>query len=84
MNETLHCTNMISTLSDYIDGELSPEFCAELENHLTDCENCRIVVDTLRKTIELYQEPTGATELPADVRQRLFYRLNLEDYLKSK
>lgn len=84
MNETLHCTNMISTLSDYIDGELSPELCAELENHLNDCENCRIVVDTLRKTIELYQEPTEPAELPADVRQRLFYRLNLEDYLKAK
>ncbi len=81
MNDTPHCINLISTLSDYIDGELSPELCAELEQHLSDCDNCRIVVDTLRKTIELYKESSEPSSLPDDVRQRLIYRLNLENYL---
>jgi hypothetical protein len=41
-----------------------------------------VVVDTMRKTIELYQTSPGAQSLPEDVRERLFYRLNLDDYLK--
>ncbi len=84
MNDSPHCHNLISTLSDYVDGELAPELCAELEQHLSDCDNCRIVVDTLRKTIELYKESSESVSLPDDVRQRLFYRLKLEDYLKPR
>jgi hypothetical protein len=50
---------------------------------MQDCDNCRIVVNTLRKTIELYQQTTlPATELPGDLRERLFFKLHLEDYLK--
>jgi anti-sigma factor (TIGR02949 family) len=82
MNQTNHCHNLISTLSDYIDGELEPELCSELEHHLANCDNCRIVVNTLRKTIDLYKESSEPEQLPEDVRQRLFYRLNLEDYIK--
>jgi len=82
MSEKPHCHNLISTLSDYIDGELEPALCAELEQHLADCDNCRIVVNTLRKTIELYKETSEPEAIPNDIRQRLFYRLNLEEYLK--
>jgi len=73
------CKNLLSNLSDYVDGELSVEICAELEQHLSGCENCRIVVNTLRKTIDIYHQ-TGAVEsIPADVRSRLFKCLNLGD-----
>lgn len=57
-------------LSDYLDGELDAALVQDLERHLEHCDDCRIVVDTTRKTIELYcnSEPLP---LPADVRQRL-------------
>jgi hypothetical protein len=45
------------------------------------CEDCRVVVDTLGKTVELYQalpEP----ELPNDVRLRLYKSLDLAPYIK--
>jgi anti-sigma factor RsiW len=76
------CRKLLSTLGDYVDGELSPELCADLERHMKDCERCRVVVDTMRKTIELYQETGEETHLPQDVHDRLFIRLNLDDYLK--
>ena len=76
------CKQLLSTLGDYVDGELSPELCAEIEHHMQDCQRCRIVVDTMRKTIELYQETDEETHLPQDVRERLYIRLNLEDYMK--
>ena len=77
------CQHLLGSLSDYIDGELQAELCAELEQHIQECDNCRIVVNTLRKTIELYQQTNlPAAELPGDLRERLFFKLHLEDYLK--
>jgi predicted anti-sigma-YlaC factor YlaD len=64
-------------LSDYLEGDLHPELCAEIERHLAECGNCRIVVDTLRKTVMLYQA-YGHEEVPADAKARLVAVLELE------
>ena len=83
MSEHTHtpqCEQLLGSLSEYIDGELQAELCAVLEAHLLECDNCRIVVDTLRKTIELYKETSNPGELPGAVRERLFLKLQLEDY----
>ncbi len=78
------CREMLSSLSDYLDGEIEAEICAAIESHLAECENCRIVVDTLRKTITLYRHQAEEDAvLPDEVRYRLFKRLNLEDFLKT-
>ncbi len=76
-----HCHALLSTISEYVDGSLGPEFCEELEHHLAECENCHIVVDTLRKTITLYRQTAGETaQMPGVVRERLYRTLNLEDF----
>jgi mycothiol system anti-sigma-R factor len=77
------CKHLLGELSEYIDGELQAELCAEIEKHLQDCENCRIVVDTMRKTIELYEQSCLMDELPQTARERLFARLKLDDFLKT-
>ena len=77
------CHDFLSTLSDYIDGDLSAELCADLERHLCECDRCRVVVDTLKKTIELYQDLPDEDGLPEDVRARLYARLDLDDYQKE-
>ncbi len=48
------CKRMLSELSDYIDDELAEELCVELEKHLTDCPNCRVMLDSLTKTVRVY------------------------------
>ena len=77
------CKQLLSSLSDYVDGELEAKFCAEIERHMAECENCRIVVDTLRKTVYLYKETAEPAEVPADVRERLFRCLDLEEFLRK-
>jgi anti-sigma factor RsiW len=75
------CKSMLGSLSEYVDGSLSPDFCVELERHLADCQDCRIVVDTLRKTVTLYHTSADdAPEIPGEVRKRLYKTLNLDDY----
>lgn len=70
------CKDMLGTLSDYIDGELEAELCAEIEQHVAECVNCSIVVDTLKRTVTLYHDH-GHEALPDDVKQRLLAALDL-------
>ncbi len=77
------CRQLLGTLSEYVDGELSEELCHVLEAHMEECENCRIVVDTLRKTVYLYHKTSDSEEMPKDIRQRLYKSLNLDEFLEK-
>ncbi len=83
MKKSENCRHLLDSLSDYLDGDLSEELCAELEQHLADCENCQIVVDTLRRTITLYHANAAPPPVPSDVRERLYKRLNLDEFLRA-
>ena len=76
-----NCHDLLTSLSDYIDGDLPPGLCAEIEKHMAGCQKCRVVVDTLRKTVSLYQEVQEPAELPAGMRERLYRRLELDEFL---
>lgn len=79
-----NCQALLGSLSEYIDGELPPNLCEEIEKHLEGCENCRVVLNTTKRTIDLVQVSEAEEALPKDVRERLFLRLNLDDYLKQQ
>lgn len=81
MNDHKNCRNLLSSLSAYVDGELSETLCEELEAHMANCEDCQIVVNTLQKTVYLYHKTAAQPEIPSDVKNRLFKRLNLDEYL---
>jgi len=83
MADTGHCKSLLRNLSDYVDGELSPELCSALEHHLEGCENCQIVINTLKKTIELYRLSSEAEHIPDDVRRRLLISLDLADFTQK-
>jgi anti-sigma factor (TIGR02949 family) len=84
MKKSENCRHLLDSLSDYLDGELSDEFCTELEHHLAGCEDCQIVVDTLRRTIILYRSNAAPPPVPPEVRERLYKRLNLDEFLQAK
>ena len=66
----MNCKKVILELSSYLDGILDSSMRTDLEQHLSGCTDCRIVVDTCRKTIQIFcnSEPVP---LPEDVRGRL-------------
>jgi anti-sigma factor RsiW len=72
------CRRYLGELSDYFDGTLSEELCRELEAHMTECENCRVVVNTFAKTISLYRQ-MPAPEMPTAVKERLYKVLDLHE-----
>jgi predicted anti-sigma-YlaC factor YlaD len=83
MHDHANCHQMMDIFSEYIDGSLKMKLCEEIERHLDECENCTVVVNTLRKTVELYQKTSEPAELPDDMRQRLYVHLSLEDFIEK-
>ena len=78
------CRDLLGNLSNYIDGALEQRLCAEIEQHLQGCENCRVVVDSLRKTVSLYQTAAPSPDVPEAVRERLYKCLDLEEFLSDQ
>jgi anti-sigma factor RsiW len=71
------CHDFINDLNDYIDGEIEPGLCEELERHIGQCDKCRIMVDTLRQTVKLCCEGKEV-ELPTHL------KTSLNDLLREK
>lgn len=66
----MNCKNVIREISDYIDGELDLPERQELERHLEHCEDCKMVVDQTRMTVQIFCD-SKPVELPGDVKSRL-------------
>jgi anti-sigma factor RsiW len=66
----VNCKKVILELTSYLDGALDASVQLDLEQHLSRCKDCRLVVDTTRKTIQIFcnSEPVP---LPDEVRERL-------------
>ena len=64
------CKDLLGGLSDYLDGYEDSAMCAELRRHMEGCEKCRLVVDSARRTIQLYKGD-DLVEFPLDVKNRL-------------
>jgi len=82
MNDMQHesCRHLLAELSAFLDGEAPAELCDEIERHLSDCGDCRVVVDTLRKTVLLYHD-LPRSPLPPAARERLYKKLDLTEFL---
>ena len=71
------CREYIEELNSFLDGELDDELCHEIEEHIGQCNNCRIMVDTMRQTVALCREgrreklpPTLEDKLSSKLRER--------------
>lgn len=82
--QKLDCHDVVPMISEFIDGELPPELCSKLEEHLADCDHCTVVLNTMKKTVEIYREDDGTENMPEGVKRRLFATLSLEDYLPAQ
>ena len=71
----LDCKQVLAELSNYLDGEVSPELKQAVEQHVAKCHRCSLVYDTTRKMLRIVTE-AGAIEVPlgADARLRMLLR----------
>jgi predicted anti-sigma-YlaC factor YlaD len=66
----VNCKTLVIELENYLDEELDPAIRASIEEHLLKCKKCRIIVNTCKKTIEIYCNSEPAP-LPEETRMRL-------------
>ena len=66
----MNCKGVILEISNYIDGELDLSEKQELERHLEHCEECKMVVDQTRLTVDIFCD-SKPVELHGDVKSRL-------------
>ena len=78
------CRDLLGNLSEYIDGTLEQQLCAQIEQHMQGCKNCRVVIDSLRKTVSLYHTSVPSPDVPQEVRERLYKCLDLEEFLANQ
>jgi RNA polymerase sigma-70 factor, ECF subfamily len=68
------CKQIFALLSEYLDRELPPGDCREMEKHLAGCPPCIEFVNSLKRTIGLcrgYQPDAPPGPLDEHVREEL-------------
>ncbi len=70
----LNCKQVLVEVSNYLDGDLSPELKRSLEHHLAACHRCSLIYDTTRKMLKIVTD-VGPLEVPLEVSARLYQRL---------
>lgn len=71
---TEQCKQIFAALSEYLDLELPPEACREMEAHLAGCRPCVEFAESLRKTVALCHEYQPST-IPGPISQAARARL---------
>ena len=76
------CEDLLLLFSQYLDHDLAPAHCAELERHASECARCSEFLGSVKRTVTLCRElKTGESPRPlsAEARARLrgLYERNL-------
>jgi hypothetical protein len=64
------CTDFLSKLTDYFDGQIDAGLLVEVKQHISECHHCEVVLDTTKQTIEFYRD-SEIYEFSPGVRERL-------------
>jgi anti-sigma factor RsiW len=71
------CVAGVELLMDYLEGVLSPEVRAALDEHVAGCDRCAAFVASYCETPRILREATAST-LPADV------EASLKEFLRAR
>lgn len=69
------CKEFLKELNAFLDEETNSDLRDQLNGHLTECPNCWVVMDTTKKTLQIYKgmEPQ---DVPVEVSNRLMDALS--------
>ena len=66
----MKCTEFLKELTEYLDGTANASLREELDEHMQWCHDCKVVLNTTKKTIEIYRD-NKLYELPERLRVQL-------------
>jgi predicted anti-sigma-YlaC factor YlaD len=59
-----NCKQIFEALSQYLDHELAPESCVEIEKHLSHCPPCIEFLESLKRSVSLCHDCAPAPAPP--------------------
>jgi len=71
----------MAELANYLDEQISAETYQELQVHLSQCQTCRVLYDSTRKTLRIVTD-SRSFELSEDVSGRMIAKIM--DRIRSK
>ena len=75
------CPDVLGLFSSHLEGEISPEICAEMEKHIDACSRCKGACDSLKRTLSLCHAAAPAPQVPANVQASV--RIALRNFLTA-
>jgi RNA polymerase sigma-70 factor (ECF subfamily) len=76
------CPDVLSLLSQHLEGEVSADRCAQMERHLEECNRCRGACDSLKQTLALCRTTGAEATVPPEVQARV--RAALKEFLVAR
>ena len=61
----LACRDLVRLVSDYLDGELPPDWRASIDDHLSACDGCTNYLEQIRQTVVLLEQIGANQRRPA-------------------
>ena len=68
------CPDIRRVFSHYLEGELSPDVCAEMQEHVSKCETCETECEQFKEQLKVCSQ--APCEVPIEVQTRV------KDYLR--
>lgn len=68
------CSEFLSELGAYLEGETPLEIRRELERHLAHCVTCQVIADSTAKTLKVVTE-SGEFDLSEELSQKVIDRI---------
>lgn len=66
----MKCGSMMDRLSEYLDGEMSPELVKEIEDHIAHCECCSCFIRSLKASLDGVHR-LERVDLPEETRKQV-------------
>jgi predicted anti-sigma-YlaC factor YlaD len=70
VDKKFDCEQLADHLAEYLDADKRSELCRAIEEHMRHCHDCQVQVDSVKKTIILYQAD-GMSEIPVTASSKL-------------
>jgi anti-sigma factor (TIGR02949 family) len=71
----ISCVEVWREISNYLEGEISPETCERMEAHFKTCKHCTAVLDGTRNVISLVGDGT-LFQVPDGFGKRLYQKIH--------
>lgn len=62
-------------ICNYLCGDLDSPFCKEVRDHLDSCPECKLYLDSIKKTVYLFRENEETLKTPPKCKKAILNKL---------